>query len=89
MFNYPFSKLTKVAEIVLSLAPTTSAIERIFSLQGIIHGRNRNRLNNDTPNKLLMVTHMTKMMRQAEDSKELDRLQVFDTRDYDVLLENE
>ena len=89
MCNYPFSKLTKVAEIILSLTQTPSAIERIFSLQGRIHGRDRNRLNNDTTNKLLMVTHMTNMMRQAEDSNELDPLQFFDTRDYDVLLENE
>ena len=58
MCNYPFSKLTKVAEIILSLTQTPSAIERIFSLQGRIHGRDRNRLNNDTTNMLLMVTHI-------------------------------
>ena len=48
--------LSKLALNLLSIAPTSAAVERTFSLQARIHTKNRNRLSAEKIRKMLMIT---------------------------------
>lgn len=49
--------LSKVAEAVLTMPPTSAATERSFSSQGFIHNKKRNRLTTERAAKLTYIHH--------------------------------
>ena len=53
-----YNSLAKIALRLISIPPSSAAVERSFSLQAWIHSKNRNRLSQENINKILMVCLM-------------------------------
>ena len=52
-----WTQLSKIAAIILSLPPTSAAVERSFSRHAWIHSARRNRLTTDRAAELIFIAH--------------------------------
>ena len=59
-------QLAKLAESIISLPPTSAAVERSFSRHAWIHSARRNRLTAETASKLVNISHNINLQEKKE-----------------------
>lgn len=62
------TELSKIAGRILSLPPTSAAVERSFSRHSFIHSSKRNRLSTERAAKIVFIAHNIKYSEEDEPS---------------------